>query len=176
MEKKLTGKEMAEMLTYKKKNVFVIGCGRWGSCIAWYLDSIGHEVTLYGREGSANMRRFLDKYGKYMEFCQIQLNWLDWSFQDAKTMVTMLKERNIPVWVMEPVRGGKLAALECGKIILTDLLERDLFLCIAQVDVFAVCLHQRKGGKQDAQRKGDYHNEHRKLHRHSAPSVAFFIH
>ena len=33
----------------------VIGCGRWGTFIAWYLDHIGHEVTLYGREGSANM-------------------------------------------------------------------------------------------------------------------------
>lgn len=36
----------------------VIGCGRWGSFIAWYLDSIGHEVTLYGRAGSARMQRF----------------------------------------------------------------------------------------------------------------------
>ena len=30
--------------------VMVIGCGRWGSLITWYLDSIGHKVTLYGRE------------------------------------------------------------------------------------------------------------------------------
>ena len=37
----------------------VIGCGRWGSFIAWYLNKIGHEVTLYGREGSAHMRRIL---------------------------------------------------------------------------------------------------------------------
>ncbi|MBQ9773081.1 MAG: aldo/keto reductase [Clostridia bacterium] len=57
------------------------------------------------------MRRFLAVYGDYMEFGQLQLNWLDWSFQDAKTMVAMLKERNIPVWVMEPVRGGSLATL-----------------------------------------------------------------
>jgi glycerol-3-phosphate dehydrogenase (NAD(P)+) len=39
--------------------VFVIGCGRWGSLITWYLDSIGHDVTLYGRRGSKNMERFL---------------------------------------------------------------------------------------------------------------------
>lgn len=58
------------------------------------------------------MRRFLEVYGDYMEFGQLQLNWLDWSFQDAKTMVEMLKARSIPVWVMEPVRGGKLASLE----------------------------------------------------------------
>ncbi len=57
------------------------------------------------------MKRFLDAYGKDMEFCQIQLNFLDWTFQGAKEKVELLKEWNIPVWVMEPLRGGKLAKL-----------------------------------------------------------------
>ena len=39
--------------------VTVIGCGRWGSLITWYLDRIGHEVTLYGRATSSHMQRFL---------------------------------------------------------------------------------------------------------------------
>ncbi len=39
--------------------VMMIGCGRWGSLIAWYLSTLSHEVTLYGRESSANMQRFL---------------------------------------------------------------------------------------------------------------------
>ena len=39
--------------------ITVIGCGRWGSLITWYLDRLGHEVALYGREGSSNMQRFL---------------------------------------------------------------------------------------------------------------------
>ena len=46
-----------------------------------------------------------------MEFCQIQLNWLDWTLQDAMGKYDLLTERGIPVWVMEPVRGGKLAKL-----------------------------------------------------------------
>ena len=57
------------------------------------------------------MERFLEAYGKDMEFCQIQLNYLDWEFQDARGKVELLKKWNIPVWVMEPVRGGKLANL-----------------------------------------------------------------
>lgn len=57
------------------------------------------------------MKRFLEAYGKDMEFCQIQLNYLDWEFQDAKRKVELLGEWNIPVWVMEPLRGGKLASL-----------------------------------------------------------------
>jgi len=46
-----------------------------------------------------------------MEFCQIQLNYLDWTLQDAKRKYELLTERGIAVWVMEPVRGGKLAYL-----------------------------------------------------------------
>lgn len=52
--------------------------------------------------------KYLDKYGEYMEFCQIQLNWFDWDYQEAKVKVDILNERGLPIWVMEPVRGGKL--------------------------------------------------------------------
>ena len=57
------------------------------------------------------VKRFLDAYGRDMEFCQLQLNYLDWKFQGGKEKVELLKEWNIPVWVMEPLRGGKLASL-----------------------------------------------------------------
>lgn len=59
-----------------------------------------------------NIKEFLDMYGDYMEFCQIQLNYLDWSLQDAEAKCALLKERGLPVWVMEPVRGGRLARLD----------------------------------------------------------------
>lgn len=39
--------------------ITVIGCGRWGSLITWYLDRLGHEVSLYGRANSKNMQGFL---------------------------------------------------------------------------------------------------------------------
>ena len=57
------------------------------------------------------LQRFLDAYGKDMEFCQLQLNYLDWTFQNGKEKVELLDQQNIPVWVMEPLRGGKLAKL-----------------------------------------------------------------
>ena len=40
--------------------ITVIGCGRWGSFITWYLDKIGHDVTLYGRSSSKHMQQFLE--------------------------------------------------------------------------------------------------------------------
>ena len=57
------------------------------------------------------LKAFLDACGEDMEFCQIQLNYLDWTLQDAKGKYELLTQRGIPVWVMEPVRGGKLAKL-----------------------------------------------------------------
>ena len=51
----------------------------------------------------------LDSYP--WEFCQIQLNYLDWNFQNAKAKVELMNERNIPIWVMEGLRGGMLASL-----------------------------------------------------------------
>ncbi len=57
------------------------------------------------------IKRFLEVYGPYMEFGQLQVNWLDWTFQSAKEKIELLASRSIPVWVMEPVRGGKLARL-----------------------------------------------------------------
>lgn len=46
-----------------------------------------------------------------MEFCQIQLNYLDWTLQDAAAKTALLESMNIPIVVMEPLRGGKLARL-----------------------------------------------------------------
>lgn len=57
------------------------------------------------------IQRFLEAYGKGMEFCQLQMNYLDWSFQDVKNKAALLAEYQIPIWVMEPLRGGKLASL-----------------------------------------------------------------
>ena len=41
--------------------ICVVGCGRWGSLITWYLDRQGHDVALYGRESSEHMKRFLSE-------------------------------------------------------------------------------------------------------------------
>ena len=57
------------------------------------------------------LKEFLDYCGEDVDFCQIQLNYLDWTLLRGKEQYDLLTERGIPVWVMEPVRGGKLARL-----------------------------------------------------------------
>ncbi len=55
------------------------------------------------------IKRFLDAYGEQMEFGQLQLNYMDWHFQKAKEKAQLLQKSGVPIWVMEPLRGGKLA-------------------------------------------------------------------
>ena len=67
----------------------------------------------FSAHGSMDViRRFWDAYGEAMEFCQLQINWLDWGFQQAEKKYEMIAAHGIPVWVMEPLRGGKLAKLD----------------------------------------------------------------
>ena len=61
--------------------------------------------------GVDNLAVFLDEYAPVMEFCQIQLNYMDWTLQNAREKCAILAQYQIPVWVMEPLRGGKLANL-----------------------------------------------------------------
>lgn len=56
------------------------------------------------------IKRFLEAYGAGMEFCQLQINYMDWHFQSAKEKAELIQEAGIPIWVMEPLRGGKLAS------------------------------------------------------------------
>lgn len=55
------------------------------------------------------LKYFLEKYSDIMEFCQIQFNYVDWTLQNAKEKYELLKSYNMPIIVMEPIRGGKLA-------------------------------------------------------------------
>lgn len=64
----------------------------------------------FSAHGSVEViKRFLDAYGQHMEFCQLQINYMDWHFQNAQEKVEILQKAGIPIWVMEPLRGGKLA-------------------------------------------------------------------
>lgn len=63
----------------------------------------------FSAHGSADtIRRFLEAYGEHMEFCQLQLNYLDYTFQDTKGKMAVAAQWNLPIWVMEPMRGGSL--------------------------------------------------------------------
>ena len=57
------------------------------------------------------LKVILDKYAADMDFCQLQINYLDWTVEKAKEKYEMVSEYGLPIIIMEPVRGGKLAKL-----------------------------------------------------------------
>lgn len=62
------------------------------------------------------LQEFLDSpYGAEMEFCQIQLNYLDWTLQKAREKCEIIARKGLPIWVMEPLRGGFLAHFAAEK-------------------------------------------------------------
>jgi len=58
------------------------------------------------------LEHILQKYHDVLEFCQIQLNYVDYTLQRANKKIELLNKYNIPIIVMEPVRGGKLANVD----------------------------------------------------------------
>lgn len=87
---------------------------RWG-IIDYFLEQkrLG-RIRHLGFSAHASVEllaEFLEKVGDKMEFCQIQHNYLDHSLQRAGEKCELLRKYNIPIIIMEPVRGGKLANL-----------------------------------------------------------------
>lgn len=58
------------------------------------------------------LKQFIERHPDTFDFVQIQLNYVDWTLQDAKEKVEILNSLNLPIIVMEPIRGGMLAGLD----------------------------------------------------------------
>ena len=71
---------------------------------------IGH-LGVSSHAKPETLKKFLELTHESMEFVQIQLNYLDWDMQDAKSQYEIISSYGLPVWVMEPCRGGRLASL-----------------------------------------------------------------
>ncbi len=82
-------------------------------CIAYFEEQRKKgRITYLGFSSHASpegLRRFADAHD--WDFAQIQLNYLDLTLTRAAEQYEILRERNIPIMVMEPVRGGRLAKL-----------------------------------------------------------------
>ncbi len=82
-------------------------------CIEYFLEQKRKGRIRYlgfsSHASPENLKRMAD-YAPW-DFAQIQLNYLDWACARTKEEYEILAQRNIPVMVMEPVRGGRLAAL-----------------------------------------------------------------
>ena len=82
-------------------------------CIDYFLEQqkLG-KITYLGFSSHASVEslaKFADHHA--WDFAQIQLNYFDWLNGTAKAEYETLVSRNIPIMVMESIRGGRLADL-----------------------------------------------------------------
>ena len=104
--------------------IAVVGCGRWGSLIAWYLDRVGHQVTLYGREGSSHMQEFLKtrSNGLLTLPASVSLSCdLSRAVSDAETLILSIPSQGL--------RGLMKELTDLG------LENRNLVLCMKGIEV-----------------------------------------
>lgn len=72
--------------------------------------AVGH-VGVYFSGGFKALKAFLDKYRESVEFCSIQLNYMDWSLQRAREKAEILRDFGLPVIAAKPLRGSLLESL-----------------------------------------------------------------
>ncbi|MCL2007436.1 MAG: aldo/keto reductase [Treponema sp.] len=86
-----------------------IDCG----CIEYFIEQQKKGRVRYlgfSNHSSPNTLAIFADHYKW-DIAQIQLNYYDWIFGTAKEEYEVLNKRGIPIVVMEPVRGGRLAKL-----------------------------------------------------------------
>ena len=56
------------------------------------------------------LEQFLQYFDGF-DMALMQLNFVDWELLNGKRQYEILTERGLPVWIMEPMKGGRLATL-----------------------------------------------------------------
>ncbi len=99
--------------------ITVIGCGRWGTFLAWYLNRIGHTVTLYGREQSRRMT----------------------ALREARSNgVTTLPESVALESSLSRALDSELLVISIGSQSLRGLLREIAALCPAEEKTYVLCM------------------------------------
>ena len=79
-------------------NMTVLGAGRWGTFIAWYLNKIGNKVILWGREGSKKLEE-LQQYrkNKFLEIPEeiLLTSSLDKAISESECIVIAIEAQNL---------------------------------------------------------------------------------
>ncbi len=97
-------------------NISVLGCGRWGSFIAWYLNKIGHSVSLWGRPGSYHLSEIKSsRKNAFLEFDE-KINLMDnlkEATDSAEVLVISISSQSLRSFLMEAKKSCDFS----GKII-----------------------------------------------------------
>lgn len=104
--------------------ISVLGCGRWGSFIAWYLNKIGHEVTIWGRAGSSHLCEIKNsRKNAFLEFDEkiILTDNLKETVETAEVIVISISSQSLREFLMK-------AVTEC------DFKDKIIVLCMKGIE------------------------------------------
>lgn len=104
--------------------ISVLGCGRWGSFLAWYCHRVGHDVILWGRRGSTSLKRLRENRGnEYLALPdEIELSdSLDQSMEHGEMIIISIKAQGL----------RSLAT----RLTSYDLTEKTIVLCMKGLEV-----------------------------------------
>ena len=106
-----------------KQNVIIIGCGRWGSFIGWYLDRIGHNVTLYGLKDAESFQKLLNhRENEYIKL------------PDSISLTTEIKEVNTKDVVIISINSQNLRSV-CHQLKEINLTNKKIVLCMKGIEI-----------------------------------------
>ncbi len=105
--------------------ITIIGCGRWGSFIGWYLDQMNHSVSFYGSADSSNMKRFQETGTNGMITLRDSISLIT-DFEKALEAETIVI--SIP---SQALRGLLHKILETG----IDLSQKTFILCMKGIEI-----------------------------------------
>jgi glycerol-3-phosphate dehydrogenase (NAD(P)+) len=84
--------------------ISVLGCGRWGSCIAWYLDRIGHEVVSCGLETAPELQQLLTTHhNDYLTFPEsIEVTYdLPYAVSRAEVIIISISSQHLRSYMQD---------------------------------------------------------------------------
>ncbi len=102
--------------------VTVIGCGRWGTCIAWHLCRIGHDVTLYGLPGAADVKELMETRRNSLMAIQDELK--------VTTDLDCVKDAEVIVISV----GSQSLRTVMKNLLQYELKEKDFVLCMKGIE------------------------------------------
>ena len=109
-------------------NITLLGCGRWGSFIGWYLDKIGHQVTIWG----------LSDAPQFLELKNTRKNNM-LTFRDSITFTDQLEEAVSSAEVIIISISAQALRSFIPRVAAFDLREKKIILCMKGIEVSTGC-------------------------------------
>lgn len=90
-------------------NITVFGCGRWGSCIAWYLNKIGHNVISSGLPSEPSFISLKETHkNDYLEYPDsIEVNSdIKYCVEKSEVLIISISAQHLREYIQDIAKNG----------------------------------------------------------------------